>query len=110
MILRPKENLDGPALASQLPSSLPIFSYRYVVYTAILFCLSLFLFFPFMATPMADRTSWARGQIGAVAASVCHSHSNARSKPYLQPMLQQCWILNPLKEARDQTCILMDTN
>ena len=22
---------------------------------------------------------------------------------------QQCWILNPLREARDQTCILMDT-
>ena len=23
---------------------------------------------------------------------------------------QQCWILNPLSEARDQTCILMDTS
>ena len=23
---------------------------------------------------------------------------------------QQCWILNPLREARDRTCILMDTS
>ena len=23
--------------------------------------------------------------------------------------LQQCWILNPLSEARDRTCILTDT-
>ena len=23
---------------------------------------------------------------------------------------QQCWILNPMSEARDQTCILMDTS
>ena len=23
---------------------------------------------------------------------------------------QQCWILNPLSKARDQTCILMDTS
>ena len=23
---------------------------------------------------------------------------------------QQCWVLNPLSEARDQTCILMDTS
>ena len=27
----------------------------------------------------------------------------------LCPNLQQCQILNPLSEARDQTCILMDT-
>ena len=24
--------------------------------------------------------------------------------------LQQCWILNPLSTARDQTCILIDTS
>ena len=23
---------------------------------------------------------------------------------------QQCWILNPLSEARDRTCVLMDTS
>ena len=27
---------------------------------------------------------------------------------YLRCSLWQCWILNPLSEARDQTCILMD--
>ena len=39
----------------------------------------------------------ARGQFGAVAASLCH-------KPW------QGWMLNPWSEARDQTCILMDTS
>ena len=28
----------------------------------------------------------------------------------LRHSLQQCWIPNPLSEARDQTCILMDTS
>ena len=31
---------------------------------------------------------------------ICHLHH----------ILQQCRILNPLNEARDQTCILMDTS
>ena len=34
------------------------------------------------------------------------------SKQHLLPRRcsQQCWILNPLSEARDQTCILMNTS
>ena len=28
----------------------------------------------------------------------------------LHHSLWQCWILNPLSEARDQTCVLMDTS
>ena len=40
---------------------------------------------------------------------LCHSQSNLGSEPHLLPtlMLSQSWILNPLSEARDQTCILM---
>ena len=54
--------------------------------------------------------SQARGQIGAVAASLHHNHSKAGSKPCLWPTAQpqQCQILNPLTEAGDQTHILMD--
>ena len=33
-----------------------------------------------------------------------------RYKCDLHCSLQQCWILNPLGEARDQTCILIDTS
>ena len=47
----------------------------------------LFLFlslsFLFTAAPVAYRSSWARGQIGAVAASLCHSHRNTGSEPHL---------------------------
>lgn len=69
----------------------------------------------FLVAPVEYGGSEARGQIGAVAASLHHSHSNARSEPHLQPTPQltamwQCQILNPLSEARVQTCILMDTN
>ena len=56
------------------------------------------------ATPEAYGDSQARGRIGAVAASLHHSHSNARSEPHLRltPQLtaMPC-------EARDQTQNLM---
>ena len=55
--------------------------------------------------------SQARDLIGAIAAGLQHSHSNARSKPCLQATpqrLDQHQILNPPREARDETHILMD--
>ena len=70
-----------------------------------------FIFF-FRAAPVAYGSSQTRGWNGATAASLCHSHSNTRSKPHLwpTPQLWQQWILNPLSEARDWTCILLDTS
>ena len=60
---------------------------------------------------MAYGDSQARGRIGAIAGSLCHSHSNARSKPILQHhSSQQGWIPNSLSEARDQTHILIDAS
>ena len=46
---------------------------------------------------MAYGSSQARGRIGAAAASLHHSS-------------QQCWILNPLSEARDGTRNFMLTS
>ena len=40
------------------------------------------------ATLMAYGSFQARGQIGATAASLRHSHSNLRSEPRLQPAPQ----------------------
>ena len=40
------------------------------------------------AVPAAYGGSQARGLIGAVTASLCQSHSNARSEPRLQPTAQ----------------------
>ena len=98
-------------LAHDLPFLLPWSSIPYEIaaldrdqnrYCFVLFC------FLFRAAPVAYRSSWARGQIGAAAASLatgtaiwypscvydlCHS-------------LKQCWILNPLSKARNQNCIL----
>ena len=45
-------------------------------------------FCPFTATPVACGGSQATGRIGAVAAGLCQSHSNARSEPHLQPTPQ----------------------
>ena len=47
----------------------------------------------FRTTPKAYQ---ARGQIRAVAASLCHSHSGARSMPRLQPTSQLSVMLDPL--------------
>ena len=63
------------------------------IYCVLLLFFSLFL----RAAPMAYGSSWARGQIRAAAAGLYHNHSNARS-------------FNPLSEARNQTCILIDTS
>ena len=52
-----------------------------------IFSCSLFFFFPFRAAHVVYGGSQARGQIGAAAAGQCHSHSNAGSKPHLQPIL-----------------------
>ena len=41
--------------------------------------LCVYVFCPFRAVPTAYGGSQARGPIGAVAASLHHSHSNARS-------------------------------
>ena len=49
---------------------------------------------------MAYGGSQARGPIRDVATGLHHSHSSARSELHL----------NPLGEARDQTCILMDAS
>ena len=64
------------------------------------------------AAPEAYGGSQARGQIGAAAAGLHHSHSNIRSKPCRRPTLQLMArrILNPLSWARVGTRILMDTS
>ena len=61
---------------------------------------------------MAYGGSQARGHTGTIVGGLRHSHSNARSEPHLQPapQLVQCRILNPLIEARDLTCVLIDTS
>ena len=48
----------------------------------------LLLLFLFRAAPVAYGVSQARGQIGAVAAGLYHSHSNVRSKLRLRPIPQ----------------------
>ena len=49
-----------------------------------------FLFFSclFRAAPTAYGSSKARGQLGALASGLHHSHSNVGSEPHLPPALQ----------------------
>ena len=54
-----------------------------------------FFFFFFKAAAVAYGGSQARGQIRAVAAGLCHNHSNARSKTCLQPVSQLKAALDP---------------
>ena len=73
----------------------------------------IYLFCLCRTAPMAHGTSQARGQIRAIIAGLCHSYSNNGSKLHLQPTPQssrQHWILHPLRKARDQTRVLMDTS
>ena len=69
----------------------------FCLFSLSLFFLSFFFFclLSFMAAPAAYGGSQARGPIGAVAASLHHSHSNAGSKPRLQPTPQLTATLDP---------------
>ena len=62
--------------------------------------------------PTAHGSSQARGRIRAAAAGLHHSNSNTRSK-HICDLHCNSWqhqILNPLRETRDQTHVLMDTS
>ena len=61
----------------------------------------------FRTAPMAYGGSQARGQIGAVTVGPCHGHSNTGSEPHPRNTPQ---LLNPLSEARDRKCVLMDAS
>ena len=70
-----------------------------------------YLYNPEVKKSAANRSSQARGQTGAWAASLCHSHSNTRSS-HVFKLHQSSWqgqIPNPLSKARDRTRILLDT-
>ena len=84
---------------------------NYITGLLFYFILSFFFFF-LRVVPTAYGGSQAMGLIGAVAAGLHHSHSNTGSELSLRPTScsWQCWILNPLSEARDRTCGLMDTS
>ena len=77
-----------------------------------LFFLFIYLFLSFFFSRAASEAyggSQARGPIGAVAAYT-RSHRSTRSKLHLPPphSSQQRRIFNPLIEAKDRTCVLMD--
>ena len=55
----------------------------------------MFVFFFLRAAPVAHGHSQARGHIGAAAAGLHHSPSNARSEPHLRPTPQLTATLDP---------------
>ena len=68
---------------------LDLTGYHYTLFVCLFVCL-------FKATLSANRISQARDQIRAMASSLCHSHSNARSlthlvRPGIEPT--SSWIL-----------------
>ena len=70
------------ALSGYMPKSGIARSYASSIFSGLgaLFC---FFFFFFRVKPTAHGGSQARGPIGATAASLRHSHSNAGSEPHL---------------------------
>ena len=71
-----------------------------------------FFFWLFRATLLAYGSSQAKVRIRAVASSLHNSHRNLDLSHicHLLHSSWQLWILNPLSESKDGTCILMDTS
>ena len=72
----------------------------------------IFIYCLFRAALVPYGSSQARSPIRAVAASLCHSHSNTVSEQCLRSVPHLMAMLDPLtqSEARDPTHILMDTS
>ena len=89
---------SAPAILSSLPRLLLLFP------IGSFFPGHNFLFL-FTAAPAAYGGSQARGQIELQLPA----YTTATERPDLSHSLRQCWILNPLSEARNPTCVFMDT-
>ena len=75
----------------------PLSMHLFAICTCSLFvCLTACLSVCLWATPAAYGGSQARGQIGAAAPSLYHSHGNDRSEPHLQPTPQFAATTDPL--------------
>ena len=77
------------------------------------YSLLLFFIYSLEGPTRAYGTSQARGQIGAAAAGLRHSHGRMQDRSLvcnLHNSSQQHWILNPFSKAWDRTHILMDTS
>ena len=70
----------------------------------------LHLFFFFTAALTAYGCSQARGRIGALACTTDTAMPDPNLICDLHHSSWQCWILNPLSKARDQTFVLKDTS
>ena len=65
------------------------------MYVCMYVCIHVFMYlFFFMAVPAAYWNSQARGRIGAAAAGLHHSHSNAKAELHLWPVLQLAAMLH----------------
>ena len=83
------------------------------LYQKTIYFFKLYTFFSFFkGTPVAYGISQTRSWIRATDAVLCHSHSNARSEPYLQATVQLAAMPdpNPVSEVRNWTHILMNTS
>ena len=81
--------------------SLSFFSflfYIFIIYLFIYFCLFAFS----RAALVAYGGAQARGPIGAIAASLRHSHSNRGSEPHLRPTPQLTATLDPQPTEQGQ--------
>ena len=72
-------------------------------------------FFLFFCLFRATLVAYGRRRLGVILELLLLAYTTATATPdpslvgNLRCSSQQCWILNPLSEARDQTRVLMDT-
>ena len=88
-------NFDGPPHASHANFGTPVQKLSFEISkkskkceNTEISCYFILLIYFFRTTPVAYGSSQVRGRVGAVAASLHHSHSNTGSNMHLQPTPQ----------------------
>ena len=90
--------------------NLGILSMWDIYFKGLLTLLLLLLLLLFRASPMAYGSSQVKLELQLPAYATATVTQDTSHVCDLHRSSQQCWILNPLREARDWTCILMDTS
>ena len=98
-----------PFYATELKFYSPVIFLKFTIYLFVLFCL-FFVFLGLLLRHMEIPRLGVESELQLPAYTMATTPPDLSHICNLQQISWQCWFLNSLSVARDQTCVLMDTS